>query len=266
MRARGSVVVIAVLVASSLMLAPAELADALADAPNCLEFISRTSTVNPPDGPSYGGPLSDDGRFVLFTSDAANLGVTDTNGAGRDVLVRDTVTDTLELVSKSTAGTQSAAASAAMAISANGRFDLFNTAGALVDPDVNGKRDLFVRDRQNSTTTRVSTDGDSSWSPSGTAADADISDDGRYVVYATAEPHVVGDINGVVDVYRFDTVSSTWALVSVADDETPLTLGGDGVTVSTDGNLILFHSNSVGAPGVRTAAVRDITAATTRVI
>ena len=98
MRCRGSVVVIASFLASSLMLAPAQLADALADAPNCLEFISRTATLLPPDGASYGGPISGDGRSVLFASEATNLGPTDTNAAVRDVFVRDTDTGALELV------------------------------------------------------------------------------------------------------------------------------------------------------------------------
>ena len=48
MRRRRSVFVVAALLASSLMLAPTELAEALADAPNCLELISRTSTLAAP--------------------------------------------------------------------------------------------------------------------------------------------------------------------------------------------------------------------------
>ena len=266
MRCRGSVVVIAALLAS-FMLVPAPLADALADAPNCLEFISRTPTLSPPDGASYGGPISGDGRYVLFASEATNLGVTDTNGAIRDVFVRDTETGALELVSKSTAGTQTPSPSDPMAISADGRFVLFNSGGPLVDPDPDGLRDLFVRDRLNRVTTRVSTNADST-SPGGIPVDADLSDDGRYVFYVTSQSYVAGDTNGVADVYRFDTVTSERTLVSVADDESPLSLGGDGITVSGDGNLVVFHSASIGnfAPGVRAAAARDIAAGTTRVI
>lgn len=266
MRFRGSVVAVAVLFASSLMLAPAQLADALADAPNCLELISRTATAEAPNGASYGGPISDDSRYVAFASEATNLPATDTNGAERDVFVRDTTTGAVDLVSRSTAGTQVAAASDIVAISADGRFVLFSSLGALVDPDLNAKRDLFLRDRLNAVTTRVSTDGDSSWSPSGVGIHADLSDDGRYVVYATAEPHALGDTNAVVDVYRLDLTNGTRVLVSVANDGSPLALGGDGLTMSGDGNLVLFHSASIGAPSVRTAAVRDITAGTTRVI
>ena len=265
MRCRGSVVVIASFLASSLMLAPAQLADALADAPNCLEFISRTSTLSAPDGPSYGGPISADGRYVLFASEATNLGPTDTNGAIRDVFVRDTVTGALDLVSQSTAGTQTLSPSDPVAISSDGRFVLFTSSGALVDPDPDGLRDLFVRDRLNGVTTRVSTNADST-SLGGVSIDAGLSNDGRYVFYVTPQSYVAADTNGVADVYRFDTVTSGRTLVSVADDESPLTLGADGVSVSGDGNLVLFHSGSIGAPGVRVAAVRDIAAGTTRTI
>ncbi|TML20194.1 MAG: hypothetical protein E6G39_00235, partial [Actinobacteria bacterium] len=102
----------------------------------------------------------------------------------------------------------------------------------------------------------------------GIPVDADLSDDGRYVFYVTSQSYVAGDTNGVADVYRFDTATSERTLVSVADDESPLSLGGDGITLSGDGNLVVFHSASIGnfAPGVRAAAARDIAAGTTRVI
>ena len=85
MRSRGWVAVDAAVLSSSLFFAPAPQADALADAFNCLELTSGGQTVRPPDGTSAGGPIWDDGRSVLFASAATNLGVTDANGAVRDV-------------------------------------------------------------------------------------------------------------------------------------------------------------------------------------
>ena len=50
MRSRCSVAVIAALIASSLLPTPAKLADASADVPNPLEYISRPQTLDAPDG------------------------------------------------------------------------------------------------------------------------------------------------------------------------------------------------------------------------
>ena len=59
-----------------------------------------TTTGN---GPSAGGALSADGRYVLFSSTASDLTTTDTNG-DIDVFLFDREAGTVTLVSQSTAG------------------------------------------------------------------------------------------------------------------------------------------------------------------
>src|SRR5262245_25587459 len=73
-------------------------------------------------GPSTGGSVSADGRFVAFQSAALNVVTNDTNGAA-DVFVRDLVTGTTTLVSANLAGTGTGnGRSFGPAISADGRF------------------------------------------------------------------------------------------------------------------------------------------------
>src|SRR5262249_24837568 len=56
------------------------------------------------DNMSNGTALSADGRFVLFSSLATNLVITDSNGALQDVFVRDLQSGVTTLVSRNLAG------------------------------------------------------------------------------------------------------------------------------------------------------------------
>jgi hypothetical protein len=62
--------------------------------------VSVSSTGEQANGGSGGAEISEDGRFVVFTSAASNLVAGDTNGAS-DVFVRDLVAGTTERVSVS---------------------------------------------------------------------------------------------------------------------------------------------------------------------
>ena len=120
--------------------------------------ISVSSAGVQGDLPSYKPKISDDGRFVSFNSIASNLVAGDTNGTS-DSFVHDRQTGTTTRVSVDSAGVQGNRNSLETAISGDGRFVAFNSeATNLVTGDTNAQFDVFVHDRQTSTTTRVSVD------------------------------------------------------------------------------------------------------------
>src|SRR5262245_12678559 len=88
-------------------------------------------------GCSVGGcgspAISADGRFVVFTSDGADLVPNDSNAVS-DVFVRDLESHTTELVSVSSSGAQGNAWSAGSAISADGRFVAFTSLASNLVP------------------------------------------------------------------------------------------------------------------------------------
>src|SRR5882672_3921736 len=142
------------------------------------------------NGRSFVPALSADGRFAAFYSDASNLVAGDANSA-RDVFVHDGQTGETTRVSVDSSGAEANGDSFAPAISADGRFVTFSSAASnLVAGDANGANDVFVRDRQAGTTTRVSVApagaeaNDGSYSPS-------ISSDGRYVAFLSDASHLV---------------------------------------------------------------------------
>ena len=108
------------------------------------------------NGRSFVPAVSADGRFVAFYSDASNLVAGDEN-ASRDVFVNDRQTGETTRMSVDSSGAEANDDSFAPVISADGRFVAFSSAASnLVAGDTNGLDDIFVRDRQAGTTTRVS--------------------------------------------------------------------------------------------------------------
>ncbi len=94
-------------------------------------------------------------------------------------------------------------------------------ATTLVAGDTNGAADIFVRDRETSTTVRVSlaTDGTQGNNNSGSPS---ISDDGRHVAFGSlATTLVAGDTNGFRDVFVHDYLGDTTPPTTTDDVASP---------------------------------------------
>lgn len=142
-------------------------------------------------------------------------------------------------------------------ISGSGRFVAFESNSTdLVKGDTNAETDVFVRDRREGTTERVSlrSNGAQGNSWSGYSA---ISANGRFVAFtAEASNLVKGDGNGVQDVFIHDRVTGKTTRVSVGpggregnDDSAYPTISADGrfVAFSSDAtNLVKGDSNGYG--------------------
>ncbi len=212
------------------------------------ELISVSSEQIQGNDHSFLPTISADGRFVAFISDASNLVAGDTNGFD-DVFVRDRVSGITERVSVSSdeiQGNQNTSYYRALSISADGRFVAFHSeASNLVAGDTNNSPDIFVRDRVNGTTERVSVSSDEIQgnSPSGTAS---ISADGRFVAfYSTATSLVAGDTNNKFDTFVRDMVNGTTERVSVSSDEIQGNdHSGSEVVISADGRFVAFRSRA----------------------
>jgi Tol biopolymer transport system component/cold shock CspA family protein len=210
--------------------------------------------------------ISADGRYVAFESDATNLVSGDTNGV-TDVFVHDRQTGATERVSVSSTGTQGDQPSYDAALSGNGRYVAFQSSATnLVADDTNAKTDVFVRDRQTGTTTRVSVDsagaqanGTSCFRGLEAIRCPAISADGRYVAfYSLASNLVPADTNGAQDVFVHDlqTRATTRASVDSAGYE-----GNDWSmqpAISSDGRYVAFDSLASNLVAGDTNTARDV--------
>ncbi len=230
--------------------------------------ISVDSNGNQANGDSYAPSLSSDGRYVTFFSSAPDLVAGDTNGA-LDVFVRDRQNGTTERVSVDSSGAQGDGDSNYASISGDGRYVAFESwATNLVPADTDGTLDVFVRDRQNGTTERVSVDSSGAQGDGGSNRTS-ISGDGRYVAFESSATNLVpADTNGALDVFVRDRQNATTERMSV--DSSGAQGDGDShhASISGDGRHVAFESwatNLVPADtdGTLDVFVRDRQNATT---
>ena len=180
--------------------------------------VSISSAEGQANGDSDDPSISADGRYVAFDV-LRQRPRRQRHERDLDVFVRDRQQGTTRRVSISSAeGQANGASSFSPSISADGRYVAFESdASDLVANDTNGTADVFVRDRQQGTTRRVSVSsaegqatGDSSGCPS-------ISADGRYVAFQSdASDLVANDTNGAQDVFVRDRQLGTTRRVSIS--------------------------------------------------
>jgi hypothetical protein len=224
---------------------------------------------------SYGAAISEDGRFVAFTSQATDLVAGDGNDRA-DVYVRDLHEATTTRVSADRTGGDANGDNEDPSISRDGRFVAFaSTASDLVADDGNGLPDVFVRDVHGGGTTRVSIDG-SGGDANGFSNLPSMSADGRFVAFSSQAGDLVpGDGNGVEDVFVRDlvlrrTIRASANLVGGEGDhesghQWAASLGADGRFVafsSLASNLVPHDGNGLDDVFVKYARVVTVSAIT----
>jgi putative cell wall-binding protein/Tol biopolymer transport system component len=192
--------------------------------------------------------VSDDGRYVVFSSAADNLVANDTNGA-YDVFLRDTEAGTTERISVDPNGdevTSASGGSYAYDVSADCNRIVFESDSPdHVADDTNGLWDVFVRDLGTGTTVRASVDSSGTEVTSGDSSYPAISADGRFVVFdSSAESLVPDDDNGNRDVFVYDTVAATTTRVSVHSNGNQGSGDSRHPEISRDGRFVVFESSA----------------------
>jgi Tol biopolymer transport system component len=232
---------------------------------------STTRVSGPTDGGRVRGnaseaSISGSGRYVAFVSSAPNLTVKRDRNDASDVFVHDRETGKTNRVSLTARGTETNSDSSGIDISADGRYVTYGSyANNIVGDDDNGAPDIFVYDRVERTTERVSLK--ASGKPSGSYSfNPTISADGRHVAFASWARLAPSDAAGT-DVYVHDRAAGTTELVSVG---TRGAGNGDSnyPSISDDGRYVAFTSfadtlvdgDTNEAPD---AFVRDLDAAAT---
>ena len=209
--------------------------------------------------------ISPDGRFVAFASDHSNLVSGDTSGS--DVFVHDRQTAQTTRVSLTNGGAQGSGGTGGggafePSISADGRYVTFSSLYTnLVTGDTNNRWDIFVRDRQAATTTRVSVATGGAQGTGGTfgSVQSEISGDGRYVVFGSDIPNlVVGDTNGVSDIFLHDRDAGQTTRVSLGAGGEQTVGESYGPTISADGRFIAYTSLASNIVAGDTNGKRDV--------
>jgi ELWxxDGT repeat protein len=204
----------------------------------------RQGNLNGPGSPA----ISADGRFVAFVSNSPDLDPRYPNELA-DVFVHDRLAETVEQVSVDSLGTGGNDRSNQPVISADGRFVAFRSkASNLVADDTGDNIDVFVHDRQQRTTERVSVNsfGLGGDSHSGSNLPHAMSADGRFVAFDSRATNLVSnDTNDWTDVFVHDRYERTTERVSTAADD--YQRRWRGVAISADGRFVVFTGHQLGA-------------------
>lgn len=215
------------------------------------------------NGGSREPSISADGTRVVFPSAASNLVPGDTNGK-TDIFVRDLAAGTTVRASVGALGEQVIAISWRAAISAGGRYVVFDSLGAgFVAGDGNFSSDVFVRDLEAETTERVSL-GSFDQEGNGHSIWGSTSADGRYVAFASKASNFGGhELDTFFDIFLRDRLTGVTAWLSTA----PVYLDAPGQqgngpseapVVSADGTHVAFQSFATNLGAVDANGQQDV--------
>jgi len=197
------------------------------------------------DGDSTSPVISDDGRYVMFMSRASNLVENDGN-KGPDIFVRDLVGGKTILVTMNVSGTgSSTGVPFSPLLSGNARRVVFESPdGNLVNGDLNGVRDLFMRDLATGRTIWITAPMPGiALTVAGGVLERVISADGERVAYTSSLSNLVrSDSNNATDVFLWDGLTNL--LVSINTTGGVGNGASDSPLISPDGRYVAFRSKA----------------------
>ncbi len=218
-----------------------------------------TAPVAPRGWLSSEPDISDDGRFVTFTSYASNLVADDANNACDvngdqvftescpDVFVHDRQTGQTVLVSRESSGLQIVSPSLGFpAISGNGRFVTFGYS-----------RFLMVHDRQTGQVTNHCSD------PSGTLVacvveNASFSADGRFLAFSSEWSDLAGDAALTNQIAVKDLQTGTVDRLTLAHGRLGAATFTTSPSISADGRVVAFESGASNLVAGDTNGLTDV--------
>ena len=231
------------------------------------ELVSLTDDDKVVAGDSTTPTMSDDGRFVLFLSNADNLIPGDNKGF-TDAFLRDRYEDTTRRISKGIGGALLNTAVSGASLSGDGTTTAYYTsANNVVANDGGTDLDVFVVENFGGDTTAASVNSSEQFG-TGSSDNPTLSYDGRYVAFASTSL-LAGGVAGETNAYVRDRTNGTTEIANVKSDETLGDKGAGGVYISDDARYVMFSSDATNmVPGdsndARDVFVRDRTAGTTQ--
>ncbi|MGA2243122.1 MAG: hypothetical protein ABSH11_13940 [Verrucomicrobiota bacterium] len=215
------------------------------------------------NGDSVAPWISDNGRYVVFSSLANDVAPGGNSQQVLNVYLRDRSLDTTVLVSANAGGNGGGNGhSTAGQASAYGRYVVFQSdASDLVPGDTNGVSDIFLRDTFTGTTRLISVAANGGFA-NGASTDPVMTPDGTCVVFISAATNLVaGDTNGIPDVFVRDLITQTTRLMSVkaAGNGSPPVASMATPVITPDGRYVAFFSDAQGlAAGVPSTTTGEV--------
>lgn len=220
-----------------------------------ISLASRSTANQAGNNPSANPALSADGAAVSFTSLASNLAPGDFNSRF-DIFLR-TGAGTSR-VNLSAAGVEANNQSDQSALSADGRYVVFQSnASSLVPGDPSATAHVYRRDNQTGAIIRLDINGSAIGNAE--ASRPSISDDGRFVAFASRATNLAaGDTNNLPDIFVRDILNSTTTRVSVSGAGAQSLGESLRPRITGDGRFVAFDSTGADLVADDTNGLRDV--------
>ena len=215
------------------------------------KLVSKTSAGEEGNGGSAAPALSDDGRYVVFETNATNLTPGDKNGYLRDVYLWDQQTGQLTLVSRSAAGQTGNGESYEPVISGDGNTIAYtsNASDIITLEPVFNTPNVYVYDVRSGRTEFITKDYETGKAGSGYAPS--ISEDGSKIVFcAYTNKLVENDNNNLWDIFLWQRGMPKPKRISMTAAGGERNQGEESSSrivwssISGDGNNIVFATTS----------------------
>jgi Tol biopolymer transport system component len=211
------------------------------------------------NGDSFDPSISADGRVVVFQSTATNLATRCSNGNSH-IYMHNLATGETSCVSVNNEGNQSNGNSALARVSGDGRFVVFQS-----DPTnfttrcSNGFTHIFVHDTIEERTTCASIDNHGNQG-NNDSMQPSISSDGRFVAFSSAASNLTGNrcVNGNVQVFVRDRADEETKCASIGPKNVEGNNGSINPSISANGTLVTFESDSNNLVKKDTNGLRDV--------
>ena len=222
------------------------------------ELISQTSGgVDATDGDSIDPWVSNDGRFVAFSSAADDLVPNDGN-TSIDIFVRDRMKDKTRRISLATDDQERSGVSQNPSMSGNGNLIAFGSTAPFAATDGNVFADIYVRNVEKGTTTWISRN-----------KDGDAADNNSYYPSISPNGRMIGFYSYATDLtppsppmdylpYVYDRLRSKMIMVDRSSAGDPGNGDGYVIGMSADGRFVLISSTSTELVGNDDNGVEDI--------
>lgn len=190
------------------------------------------------------GPVSENGRYVLFSTSQA--GVTATSTLYNEVYMRDTVANTTELISINSSGDPANNTSADMyGVSNDGRFVLFHSSATnFIDGRSNypvPQLQIFMKDRLSGEIHLISQSEAGANGNSTSNGAAQMSCDGAFVIFSSSSSNLTpNDTNNRSDLFLVD-LRNGFHIKNLTENYNQ---GPRGASISCNGNYIVFGSSA----------------------
>ncbi|MGB5456529.1 MAG: Ig-like domain-containing protein [Gammaproteobacteria bacterium] len=228
-------------------------------ADDSVDLVSRTTDPVVADNSAENPDVSNDGRYIVFESNATNLSALGTTGASQ-IYRKDMTDDTIDMISRNTTQTAGGNGSSNRPhMSADARYIVFDSAANDISVAATSSvRSVYLIDVMNPDTIELISVDTLGTQGNGASIGASISDDGNFIAFESQATNLIAGGTTLSDIYRRDRSRNQTLLVSTPDGIISSNDASVGASINGDGRYVAFVSAATNLVTETSLGLNDI--------